>query len=220
MKNLFKTLTAFLLMLIANSSYSKDYICYYLINSEIQNSMQENEKQKDMRTRQLGNLTSETVNESKWTEFKTTSAKIRGRLNGVSLAIQAIPSSASIAREINKIYEIQSNIYQELEDAPMWIPTALQGQYEFIDMLQMNIRLMAGIILSYGTINQMEKAERKTLLDFAAGEMKNLRILSHQTLSQIRIAKRKLRQRQGMFANWINRDKQLVNDIINNAQNL
>lgn len=220
MKKLFKIMMVSLLILSAKSGYSADYICYYLINSEIQNSMQENEKQKDMRNRQLGNLSSETVNENKWTEFKTTSAKIRGRLNGVSLAIQAIPTSASIAREINKIYEIQSSIYQELQDAPMWIPTALQGQYVFIDMLQMNIRLMAGIVLSYGTINQMEKAERKTLLDFATGEMKSLRVRSYQTLSQIRIAKRKMRDREGMLAGWINRDKKLVNDIIKNAQNL
>ena len=219
MKKLLKLITAVILVLQANSTYA-DYICYYLINSEIKNSLQEHEKQKDMRNRQLGNLSSETVNKGKWTQFKTTTEKIKSRLNGVSLAIQAIPTSASIVREINKIYSIQDAIYTELDDAPIWIPMALQGQYEFVDMLQMNIRLMAGIVLSYGTINQMEKSQRKILLDFAANEMKSLRVLSWQTLTKIRIAKRKLKLRQGMLASWINRDKQLVNDILRNARNL
>jgi len=219
MKKLLTIITALILILQAKSS-SADYICYYMINSEIKNSLQEHEKQKEMRNRQVGNLSSETVNKGKWTQFQTTTDKIKSRLNGVSLAIQAIPTSANIVREINKIYSIQDAIYTELEDAPIWIPTALAGQYEFVDMLQMNIRLMAGIVLSYGTINQMEKSERKILLDFAANEMKGLRVLSWQTLTKIRIAKRKLKVREGMLASWINRDKKLVNDILKNAKNL
>lgn len=220
MRKLLKIIVASAFILQANASYSADYICFYMMNSEIQNSMQEHQKQQEMRNRQLGNLTTEQVNRGKWYEFKTTSDKIKSRLNGISLAIQSIPTSATIVREINKIYQIQEAIYNELEDAPMWIPTVLEGQYEFIDMLQMNIRLMAGIVLSYGTINQMEKAERKTLLDFASGEMKTLRIQASQTLSQIKIAKRKLKQRQNMLANWMNKDQKIIKDIINNAQKL
>lgn len=219
MKKLLKFTTAAILVFQTHSSYA-NYICYYLINTEIQNSLQEHEKQKSMRNRQLGNLSSENANRGTWTQFQATTEKIKSRLNGVSLAIQAIPTSASIVREINKIYSIQDDIYTELEDAPIWIPTALQGQYEFTEMLQMNIRLMTGIVLSYGTINQMEKSERKILLDYAANEMKSLRILSWQTLTKIRIAKRKLKVRQGMLASWINRDKQLVNEILRNARNL
>lgn len=219
MKKVSKLIIATILVLQTHSSYA-DYICYYMINSEIKNSLQEHEMQKKMRTKQTGNLSSETVNSGKWTEFKTTTEKIKSRLNGVSLAIQAIPTSANITREINMIYSLQEDIYTELEDAPMWIPTALQGQYEFIDMLQMNIKLMAGIVLSYGTINQMEKSERKILLDFATSEMKSLRFLSWQTLKKIRIAKRKMKDQKGMLIGWINRDKKLVENILKNAQSL
>lgn len=220
MKKLIKITLLSLFIFQASSSYCQDYICFYMMNSEIQNTLQEHEKQKEMRTSQLDNLATESVNKAKWYEFKTTSEKIKGRLSGVSLAIQAIPTSANIVREINKIYAIQEAIYVELEDAPMWIPTVLKGQYEFIDMLQMNIRLMTGIVVSYGTINQMEKAERKTLLDFATGEMRNLRLQSSQTLGQIRIAKRKLLQKQNMLASWLNKDEKIIKDIITNAQKI
>ena len=91
------------------------------------------------------------------------------------------------------------------------------GQYEFIDQLQMDIRLMVGIVLSYGTINGMEKAERKILLDYAQNEIKTLRQQSYSTLQKILNVKRKMKLRNNLFQNWINKDKQIIQSIINNA---
>lgn len=194
-----------------------NYICYYLINSEIQKTVEENEKQKEMRNKQLTNLSLESANKEQWSKYKDVTEKIRGRLNNLSFAVQAIPTSVNIVREINKIYEIQSKIYTELSDAPVWIPLALGGQYEFINNLQMDIRLMAGIVLSYGTINEMEKAERKILLDFAQNEIKALRQQSYATLQKIVNTKRKMKLRNNLFENWINKDKKIIQDIISNA---
>lgn len=219
MKHL-KTISAVLILLFYANISRADYICFYLINSEIKRSMEEHEMQKDMREKQLVNLSAETVNKEKWSNFKETKEKIQGRLNSVSLAIQAIPTSQTIVREINKIYEVQEAIFNELTDAPLWIPIALDGQYEFIDKLQMNVRLIAGIVLSYGTINQMEKAHRKELLDFAAEEMRGLRLQSWQTLRTIRHAKWKLARNRRMLEHWVNRDIVMIENIINNAKKL
>ena len=104
-----------------------------------------------------------------------------------------------------------------MSDAPIWIPLALGGQYEFINQLQMDIRLMAGIVLSYGTINGMEKAERKILLDYAQNEIKTLRQQSYATLQKILNVKRKMKLRNNLIKNWINKDKQIIQNIINNA---
>lgn len=198
--------------------FSKDYICYYLINTEIKASIEENERQKDMRSEQLENLALEEANKNQWKEYKELTEKIKSRLNSLGLAVQAIPVSVNIYREINKIYQIQDAIYKELSDAPLWIPIATQGQIEFISQLQMNIRLMAGIVLSYGMINQMEKAERKILLDYTQKEIKMMRVSAWNTLFQIRLAKRKHKIRLNVIQNWINRDKKLIRDIIKNAK--
>jgi hypothetical protein len=179
--------------------------------------MEENEKQKEMRNKQLTNLSLESANKEQWNKYRDVTEKIRGRLNNLSFALQAIPTSVNIVREIDKIYELQSKIYDELADAPIWIPLALSGQYEFINSLQMDIRLMAGIVLSYGTINGMEKAERKILLDYAQGEIKGLRQQSYSTLQKILNAKRKMKLRNNLFQQWVNRDKKIIQDIINNA---
>ena len=194
-----------------------NYICYYLINSEIQKTMDENDKQKEMRNKQLYNLSLESANKEQWSKYRDVTEKIRGRLNNLSFAVQAIPTSVNIVKEIDKIYEIQSKIYTELSDAPLWIPVALNGQYEFVNNLQLYIRLMAGIILSYGTINGMEKAERKILLDYAQSEIKMLRQQSYSTLQKIINVKRKMKLRNNLLQNWVNRDKKIIQDIINNA---
>jgi hypothetical protein len=76
---------------------------------------------------------------------------------------------------------------------------------------------MAGIVLSYGTINEMEKAERKILLDFAQSEIKTLRQQSYSTLQKIINVKRKIKLRNNLLQNWVNRDKKIIQDIINNA---
>lgn len=221
MKNLIMKIILFVFFLLTNQFKSQftggNYICYYLINSEIQKTMEENEKQKEMRNKQLTNLGLESTNKEQWTKYKEINEKIRSRLNNLSFAIQAIPTSVNIVREIDKIYEIQSKIYNELSDAPIWIPLALGRQYEFINQLQMDIRLMAGIVLSYGTINGMEKAERKILLDYAQNEIKTLRQQSYATLQKILNVKRKMKLRNNLIKNWINKDKQIIQNIINNA---
>ena len=205
-----KTIIVVTLLVFTANLAQADYICFYLINSEIKRSMEEHENQKKMRERQLVNLSAETVNKEKWTKFKETKEKVQGRLNSVSLAIQAIPTSQTIVREINKIYEVQEAIINELADAPIWIPIALDGQYQFLDQLQMNIRLIAGIVLSYGTINQMEKVHRKELLDFAADEMRGLRLQAWQTLRTIRHAKWDLARKKAILEHWVNRDIEMV----------
>lgn len=197
-----------------------DYVCFLLLNEEIKNTMEENEEQKKMQQKQLINLSAENVNKQQWDEFQDVSTKIRSRLNSVSLAIQAIPTANNIVRDIQSIYAIQSNIYEELSDAPQFIIVAINGQYEFADHLQMNIRLMAGLVLSYGAVNQLEKKERKILLDYAGSEMRALRHEASGILRKIRNAKYAWQLKKNVLQGWISQDKQIFRDILRNTQNL
>lgn len=215
MKNLI-----FILVFIAFFSHkvsANNYICYYLINSEIKASMEENTEQKKMKEKQLGNLAFENTNKEKWYDYKSKMVKIQKRLNSTSLALQALPSAYKITQEIKQIYSLQEKIIDELEESPSDIISVFTGQIEFIDKTQMTLRLMAGIIISYGTINQMERAERKILLDFVTQEFKNIRMQSWSTLSTIRMIKTKRKQNMFMLNNWLNKDKLLIKEILTNA---
>jgi hypothetical protein len=165
----------------------------FLSNDEYRNNatMKEHDRQKEMRQKQTLNATVETANQSQWKDFKDKVTKIQDRLRIVSFAIQAIPTGVAMSREITKITDNQTAIIDEINTAPYSIIAVLPSQVQFVDDLQMTARLITGIILSYGAINQMEKSERKILLDYALGEVKTLSRNSTHMLLKIRDIKAK-----------------------------
>ena len=147
--------------------WEQENVSFPMMNQEIRHSMQEHERQVEMKNKQHINLGSETVNKKQWSKFKQTTAKIQDRLRIVDFALQAIPTGIVISQEAREIKQNQERIIQEIKTAPYALVVALPKQVEFVDELQMVVRLLAGIVASYGAINQMEKAERKILLDYA-----------------------------------------------------
>jgi hypothetical protein len=218
-KNWTKILFGLLFFGSINFYRADDYVCFLMMNQEIKNSMQENQNQKNMQQKQGLNLGTEKVNQEQWTKFREVREKINKRLNTVSFALQAIPTGAVITKDIKRVYELQESIVKELSSAPMWIVIAVPKQLDFIDDVEMNIRLLAGIILSYGTINQMEKKERQILLDFARQEIKGLVYQSAATLNTIRMAKQKFDNKKNYLKHWVNRDKKIIEDIIGKVKN-
>ena len=90
----------------------------------------------------------------------------------------------------------------------------LSAEIKFVDDMQMVVRLLSGIVISYGAINQMEKAERKLLLEYALGEVTNLRRDSLFMLMKVRDIKRKVEWTKFVILNYINKDKEIVEQII------
>jgi hypothetical protein len=95
---------------------------------------------------------------------------------------------------------------------------ALPKQVEFVDELQMVVRLITGIVVSYGAINQMEKAERKILIDYALSEVERLNSQSFYMLMMIRNAKEKFERNKAMLSYYVNADRQIVEEIIDNIK--
>ena len=100
----------------------------------------------------------------------------------------------------------------------MAIVVAFPSQIKFLDDLQMVIRLLTGIVVSYGAMNQMEKAERKILLDYAVNEVKQLKVDSSYMLFMVREIKAKFKRNKRAFQYYINRDKQVVENIMKNIK--
>ena len=182
--------------------------------------MKEHDRQKEMQKNQLANATVETANRAQWNGFKDKVTKIQDRLRIVSFAIQAIPTGIAVNREITKIIQNQTAIVNEIETAPLSIIAVLPSQVQFVDDLQMVTRLIIGIVASYGAMNQMEKSERKILLDYALGEVKTLSRNSTHMLLKIRDIKAKVLRNKRAFQYYVNRDKQVVENIMNQIKSL
>ncbi len=226
MKKIFQILLIPMVYAVITSSsggstpaWEKENVSFPMMNIEINATMKEHDRQKEMKQKQTLNAGTEALNRTQWNDFKDKVTKVQDRLRIVSLAIQTIPTGIAMSREITKITDNQTAIINEISTAPPYIITVLPSEINFIDDLQMVTRLITGIILSYGAINQMEKSERKVLLDYALGEVKTLSRNSTHMLLKIRDIKAKVLRNKRAFQYYVNRDKQVVQNIMNNIKN-
>ncbi|MDV3663484.1 hypothetical protein CMU51_05370 [Elizabethkingia anophelis] len=199
-------------------AWQKENVSFPMMNIEINATMKEHDRQKEMRKNQALNAGIETTNRSEWNSFKDKVTKVQDRLRVVSFALQAIPTGVAMSREVKKITQNQASIIDELSTAPYSIITVLPSGVQYVDDLQMVTRLITGIILSYGAINQMEKSERKILLDYALGEVKTLSRNSTHMLLKIRDIKAKVLRNKRAFQYYVNRDRQVVENIMKNIK--
>lgn len=193
-----------------------DYVSFPMMNQEIRHTLEEHGRQQQMHQKQLTNTGSETANESQWKEVKEIKAKIQKRLQIIDFTLQAIPTGYKLTQDAQKIAALQETLYQELSEAPYLVVHVFQDQITFVDDLQMTMRLIVGIVASYGSINQMERAERQTLLNYALTEVKRLKTTCVSMIIKVREVKQKLRLQQTQIQYQMNRDKQMVQDILDN----
>ena len=225
MKKFFQILLVPLICVVLMSSggsstpaWQQENVSFPMMDIEINAAMKEHDRQKEMRQKQTLNATVETENRTQWNDFKERITKVQDRLRIVSFAIQAIPTGIAMNREITKITNNQTAIINEISTAPYSILAVLPSQVQFVDDLQMVTRLVTGIVISYGAINQMEKSERKILLDYALGEVKTLSRNSTHMLLKIRDIKAKVNRNKRAFQYYVNRDKQVVERIMINIK--
>ena len=199
-------------------AWQQENVSFPMMDIEINATMKEHDRQKEMRQKQITNATVEAANRNQWNNFKDKITKVQDRLRIVSFAIQVIPTGIAKSREITKITNNQTAIINEISDAPYSILAVLPSQVQFVDDLQMVTRLVMGIVISYGAINQMEKSERKILLDYALGEVKTISRNSTHMLLKIRDIKAKVKRNKRAFQYYVNRDKQVVESIMDNIK--
>jgi hypothetical protein len=190
------------------------------ISQEVKSTMDEHERQKRMNNKQSANTTSEAVNNKQWEKLKETTTKIQDRLRIVDFALQAIPTGYVVGIKSKEIKENQQRILQELQTTPQALKKVLSNQIQFADDLQMVMRYLTGLVVSYGAINQMERKERQILLNYALDEVNRLANDSFLTLMLIREYKARLEYRKNMFRYYIERDKNLVEDLMRNIKSL
>ncbi|MGV4529295.1 hypothetical protein [Ornithobacterium rhinotracheale] len=200
--------------------WEKEHVSFPMMNQEIRHALEENDRQEDLNKKHTKNTATEAVNKEQWKKFKEVKTKIQNRLRIVDFALQAIPTGYVITQKTKEIKRNQERIIHEIKTAPYAIQEVLPKQVGFIDDLQMTTRLLLGIVASYGTINQMEKAERQILLKYALGEVERLESNSFNILMMIRFAKDRMRLKQSTLRYYVNRDKEIVGSILGKIKKL
>lgn len=200
--------------------WNKEHVSFPMMNQEIRHALEENERQVKLNNKHTVNTATEAVNKKQWSKFKEMKTKIQNRLRVVDFALQAIPTGYVISQKSKNIKRNQERIIEEIKSAPYAIQEVLPKQVSFIDDLQMTTRLLLGIVASYGTINQMEKAERTILLKYALEEVNRLESDSFNILMIIRFAKDRMRLKKATLKYYVNRDKEIVGSILGKIKKL
>lgn len=198
--------------------WEQENVSFPMMNQEIRHSMQENERQKEMKNKQSTNTGTETINKGLWKDFKDTTKKVQERLRFVDFALQSVPTGYAIFLESQQIADYQNKTIAIINETPYLVPIILGSQVNFADEIQMIVRYIAGIVLSYGAINQMEKAERKILLDYALDELRRIKDIAYSIYFQVWQTKNALQWKKNTVINWVNQDKAIVGEIIKNVK--
>lgn len=201
-------------------AFEPEYVSFPMINSEIRNSMEEHEVQKELQKEQSINLGEERINRGLWTKYKETTKKIQDRLRIVDFAIQSIPTGYAMYLESEEIKRTQQRIIAELNDTPYALIVAIPEQITFADDLQMVIRLLVGIVASYGAINQMEKVERQELLKYALKEVELIKWSAWSLLEKIIEFKQMINFKKATLKYYVDRDRDIVKTLMKNIKKL
>lgn len=217
MKNL---LTLIAILIFATNIAKANYISYYLVHVGVDHTLKENKRQKEAKEKQLRNTLYETNNTNSIHKVKEKYNRIKERLNKLGLVLEGFVISSQAYPTLQQIYDNQKNIVDECRDSPYLIPLSIQSEIEFVDRAQMLIRFLTGLVLTYGDINQMKSGDRKMLLNHAIKQLDDMNVQSYTLLSNIRNHKASVALAKQRMKDWINRDKEIMFEIIQNAKDL
>ncbi len=197
-----------------------DYCNFIFMNHEIKHTLEEHKRQTTITNNETVNTVLENKNKNDWTNVKSKIKRIQDRLKIIDPALQVIPSLVVVSREYKDILDNQKKIFQESQDLPPNIQEVLKREIEFSEDLILTTGFFMGLTMSYGPLMQMERSERKILIEHGLQEVNKLKNHSYYTLFLIREAKRAIELRKQTIKYIENRDKELVKNTINEFKEL
>jgi hypothetical protein len=212
----------FLLLLVSFyvNTAQASYISYYLIHIGIDNQLKENDRQKKIKNKQAEVLAIEQDNKNKANTLKTKYTKIKSRLNSLGFLFDAVMITPSAIPAIKRTIENQDRIIKEVQNDPFLIPIALKSEKDFVYKTQMIARFITGLAISYGDINQMKSGDRKMLLNHAIDELNILESISSNLLSIIQNIKMEKLIAKQSWKNYVNKEKDIIKEIMNNSKSI
>jgi len=186
-----------------------------LIHQLVSESKSEHSRQDEAKNKQAVTSANEEVNKTQMSKLKTKYRELQKRFRTVGLAIDAAQIGLEASPVVSEIIRQQGIIYQLASDNPVLIALAFQTEKDLAGRARMLANYIAGLALSIGDINQMKASDRKILFSHALTELRLIEGASKGLAASMLQASYK--RSLNPFADFVNQDKQLVDDIIRNA---
>ena len=186
-----------------------------LIHQLVSESKSEHSRQDEAKNKQAVTSANEEVNKTQMSKLKTKYRELQKRFHTVGLAIDAAQIGLEASPIVSEIIRQQGIIYQLASDNPILIALAFQTEKDLAGRARMLANYIAGLALSIGDINQMKASDRKILFSHALTELRLIEGASKGLA--VSMLQATYKRSLNPFADFVNQDKRLVDDIIRNA---
>lgn len=187
-----------------------------LLHQLVAESKSEYSRQNEAKNRQTTVTANEAVNRSESSKLKAKYREVKNRFHSVGTIISAVRIGADAMPIVEDIISQQGRIISLASNNPVLIAIAYQTQLALVERSYRLSNYLYGLVLSAGDLNQMKASDRRLLFGHVLIELRQIAGIS-RGLAQSMYNASASHQRLGPFSEYINKDKQLIDDILRNA---
>lgn len=213
-----KHLILILLILLGIAPESFAQLNVQLLHQLVAESQSEYSRQNDAKNKQVVTTANEEVNRSEMSKLKTKYRELQSRFQTLGLAIDAAQIGLQASPIVTEIVRQQNLIFQQAGNDPLLIALAYNAEIDLADQAYLLSNYLYGLAISISDINQMKASDRKILFGHVLTELRRIAGASRGLAVAMSYANRKkAMQSLNPFADFINEDKRLVDDILRKA---
>ena len=191
------------------------------IHQLVDESISENKLQVKARNQQAAATANEQANLTLLEKLKGTYRTLQQRYNTLGTAITVADVGIYAAPMVDQIVSYQAQIVALAEKNPALIAIGYQSEIQFAENAKDLMGYVAGLILSYGDVNQMKASDRKMLFDYVITQLSVLQELSGNMVNMMQYSSlASLLKAANPFQNFIDADISISKNIIQNAKYL
>ncbi len=214
-------LTLFALSFYLSASAQQSTIDIVGMHQLIDESKSEHQKQVTAKNQQAVNTTNEAANMAVLDKLKNTYRTLQQRYNTLGTAITVADIGLEGEPMVKQIINYQGQIMALAEKNPAIIALGYQTEIEFAEKAESLIGYVAGLTLSIGDVNQMKASDRKLLFDYVLTQLSEIQELSGNLVNTLAYSNLSTLLRSiNPFQSYIDQDKTVAEDIIQNAKYL
>ena len=188
-----------------------------LLHQLVDNSKSENKKQVEVKTQQRNSTAIEESNRGLMKQVKTKYRTLQERFAKMSIVFDAANIGVSATPLVREIIKQQEVIITYAQSDPLLLPVALDSEVIFVKRANSLVNYLIGLCATVGDINQMKVSDRRILFQHIIEELKTISYLSGGVARTLQAAVIKNRG-SDPFADYVNREMGVVDDIMNNAK--
>lgn len=191
------------------------------IHQLVGQSESENKLQVKAKNQQALATANEQANLTLLDKLKNISRTLQQRYNTLGTAINIANIGINAAPMVSRIVSNQAQIIQLAQKNPALIAIGYQSELQFASAAKDLMAYVTGLTLAYGDVNQMKASDRKILFDYVLSELSNIEDLSNNMMNLLQYSNlASLLRAANPFQNFIDADKDIAKDIIQNAKYL